>query len=274
MSALIKLASVIDFLESFAPLDLAEDWDNVGLLLGDRQREVSRVMTSLSITPSVVEEAVSERVNLVVSHHPLPFRSLKKITADSVSGRLILKLIENRVAVFSPHTAFDSTAEGINQSIAEKLQLENIESIQPVVGFATGDAATGEVFGAGRIGTFPGGTKCRALCQELKDKFEIPLVKFCGDLDASASRVGIACGSAGQFLADASRAGCDAFITGEASFHTCLEAIASGVSLFLLGHYGSERFAVEKLAQRLANEFPELLVHASHSDQDPIQYVS
>lgn len=274
MSALIKLASIIDFLESFAPLELAEDWDNVGLLLGDRQREVSRVMTSLTITPSVVEEAVSGRVNLVVSHHPLPFRSLKKITADSVVGRLILKLIENRVAVFSPHTAFDSTAEGINQSIAEKLQLENIEAIQPAVGFATGDSATGEVFGAGRIGTFPGGTRCRVLCQELKDKFAIPLVKFCGDLDASASRVGIVCGSAGQFLADASRAGCDAFITGETSFHTCLEAIASGVSLFLLGHYGSERFAVEKLAQKLANKFPALVVHASHSDQDPIQYVS
>lgn len=274
MSAFIQLTSVIEFLESFAPLNLAEDWDNVGLLLGDRQREVSKVMTSLTITPSVVEEAVAGKVNLIVSHHPLPFRSLKKINGDTVAGRLILKLIENRVAVFSPHTAFDSAAGGINQSIADKLQLENIESIQPIAGMATGDPDTAAVPGAGRTGVLPGQPKCRILCQELKNKFGISVVKFCGDLDASVSKVGIACGSAGQLLTGASLAGCDAFITGEASFHTCLEALASGISLFLLGHYGSERFAVEMLAQKMAIEFPGLLIHASVDDRDPIQYVS
>ncbi len=273
MSDTTQLASVINFLEALAPLDLAEEWDNVGLLLGDRDRDVSRIMTSLTITPEVVEEAISTKVDLVVSHHPLPFRSLKKITTDTISGQLILKLIENRIAVYSPHTAFDSTAEGINQLIAEKIQLETVRPIQPIAGWATTDLKKGEFIGTGRIGSFSTAKKCRQFCHELKDQFGVPLVKFCGDLDSVVSRVAVACGSAGQLISAASHAGCDAFITGETNFHTCLEATALGVSLFLLGHYGSERFAIEILAEKLAIEFSDLSIHASHRESDPIQYV-
>src|SRR5689334_23056183 len=106
---------VCDFLETFAPARLAEEWDNVGLLVGDRKRPVRKVMTCLTITPASAAEAVAEGVDLIVTHHPLPFKPLKRLTADSLPGRLLLQLIGANIAVHSPHTAFDSAAAGINE---------------------------------------------------------------------------------------------------------------------------------------------------------------
>lgn len=269
----IKLASVVGFLESFAPLQLAEDWDNVGLLLGDRAANITKAMTCLTITPEVVQEAVDGGVELIVSHHPMPFRSLKKITSDSTTGQMILELIRNNVAVYSPHTAFDSAGEGINQSIAERLGLVEIQPIHALDSRAGTDDQANEV-GVGRTGRLKKPESGQEICIRLKQHFALPMIKFCGDLDRPLQKIGIACGSAGQFLSDAARLGCDAFVTGETNFHTCLESLAHQVSLFLLGHFGSERFAVEMLAERLSSEFPNLSIHASIEDKDPIQYVT
>ncbi|MCO6453819.1 MAG: Nif3-like dinuclear metal center hexameric protein, partial [Pirellulaceae bacterium] len=138
------IQDVCRFLEDFAPLRLAEDWDNVGLLVGDAARPARRIMTCLTVTPDSAEEAVGERADLVVSHHPLPFRPLKRLTADHVPGRLLLQLIQAGVAVHSPHTAFDSAARGINQRLAEGLGLGDIRPLEPL--------ADDPALGAGRYG--------------------------------------------------------------------------------------------------------------------------
>lgn len=283
---IMKLSSVIDFLEIFAPPHLAEDWDNVGLLLGDRASDCRSLMTCLTITPDVVEEAVDGSVDLIVAHHPLPFHPLKKITADTVVGSMILKMAKANIAVYSPHTAFDSTANGINQSIAEKLNLEEITAIQIIDGNSpdlSNDIQQSKtdnnltvpngVFGVGRMGRLVTPTTCIEICENLKVLFDLKLVQFCGELDAVVTKIGIACGSAGQFLNDAKQMGCDAFITGETNFHTCLESIANRTPMFLLGHYGSERFAVELLAKVLSEEFPQIPIWPSQNESDPIQNV-
>src|SRR6185295_4799585 len=124
--------SVSAFLEEFAPPILAEEWDNVGLLVGDRPQAVSRVMTCLTLTGASVAEAIDDRAQLVVTHHPLPFKPLKRITTDNTTGRLLWQLIRAGVAIYSPHTAFDSTAAGINQRLAERLELGDIGSLTEV----------------------------------------------------------------------------------------------------------------------------------------------
>ncbi len=111
------VAEVGAFMEAFAPKSLAADWDNVGLLIGDSARPAARIMTSLSLTSDVVEEAVAERVDLVIVHHPLPFRPLKTITTDSFDGGRIWRLASAGISVYSPHTGFDSAARGINQRL-------------------------------------------------------------------------------------------------------------------------------------------------------------
>ena len=114
------------FLDQFAPVELAESWDNVGLLAGDRGAPVSKVMTCLTITPASAEEAISSGVELIVAHHPLPFHPLRRLTTDTPEGRLLCDLLAARIAIYSPHTAFDSTTGGINERLAAGLGLVDL----------------------------------------------------------------------------------------------------------------------------------------------------
>jgi dinuclear metal center YbgI/SA1388 family protein len=123
---MLTVAAVVDFLERFAPLHLAADWDNVGLLLGDRGAAVERVVTCLTVTPDVAAEAVEARAQLIVTHHPVLFRGVKRLTTANPEGRMLLSLIQAGVSVYSPHTAFDNTADGINDALARRLSLTDV----------------------------------------------------------------------------------------------------------------------------------------------------
>lgn len=261
-----ELRNVCEYLDQFAPPQLAEDWDNVGLLVGDPQSQVTRIMTCLTITPASAEEAVRESADLIVTHHPLPFRPLKRLTTDSTPGRLLLQLVRAGVAVYSPHTAFDSAAAGINQQLAESLGLSGIV---PLVA-KTDDAP---VLGAGRCGNLPQATTLAELAGRLKAFLFLDGLHVVGAAEQHLGRVAVACGAAGEFLEPARKAGCDALVTGETNFHTCLEAEAQGMALLLPGHFASERFGVVKLAEHLAAQFPELYVWASRRERDPLRWV-
>jgi len=125
-----SLLDLIAALENLAPPRLAADWDNVGLLLGQRERPVARVMTCLTLTPASAAEAVSRHADLVVSHHPLLFRGCKRLTDDSSEGRIVLELLRGNVAVYSPHTAWDNTQGGINDQLAKQLGLSEVRPLR------------------------------------------------------------------------------------------------------------------------------------------------
>ena len=254
------------FLDLLAPPRLAEDWDNVGLLVGRREREVTRVMTCLTITPASAAEAVMHDVQLIVTHHPLPFRPLKRLTTDSLPGRLLLTLIESQIAVISPHTAFDSAMRGINQRLAEGLGVSAPAPLEPL-------DDDPDALGAGRFGDLPADATLDEVGDLLKQLLKIEGLHRVGKADQTVKRVAVACGSAGQFLGAARRKGCDLLVTGETTFHTCLEAEAEEVGLLLPGHYASERFAVEALADEIAGQFDDLEVWASKREDDPLVWV-
>jgi dinuclear metal center YbgI/SA1388 family protein len=372
-----RVADIVAFLERFAPLDLAEEWDNVGLLVGDRAREAPRVLTCLTLTPDVAREAIERQAGLIVAHHPLMFRPVKRLTADNSEGRMLLDLAAAGVAVYSPHTAYDSAADGINQQLARLLGLLEIEPLRPLPGareckivcFVPGEhlAAVQAALwsaGAGRIGEY---SKCsftidgmgsfegsaasnptvgraqrlesvaearlEVVCPEslvaealhrlrgahpyeepacdvypleprpgsggsgrmgmlpppaanvpqatlaellaiVRAKLGTGGLPFVGDLRQPVSRVALACGSGGEFLSVAIARGCSVLVTGEARFHTCLEARDSGVALILPGHYATERPAMEYLAGVLSREFPGTLVWPSEAERDPVQWMS
>ncbi len=265
------LADVCQFLNDFAPPGLAEDWDNVGLLVGDASRRVERIMTCLTVTPDSAAEAVRAEADLIVTHHPLPFRPLKRLTTETVPGRLLLQLIESSIAIYSPHTAFDSAAAGINQRLAEGLGLEGIQPLVPHADEGSGDVPG--LLGAGRFGILPAARELADVAQQLKRNLDVAGLHQVGAGARSIHRIAVACGSAGEFLGPARSQECDLLVTGETTFHTCLEAESTGVALLLPGHYASERFAVEQLAQRLAEEFQELTIWASSDEHDPLQWV-
>lgn len=265
---MITVAHVCRFLEEFAPSYLAAEWDNVGLLVGDDQQPVERVLTCLTITPESVAEAVERQAELIVTHHPLPFKPLRRLTTTATPGRLLLQLIRAGIAVYSPHTAFDSAAAGINQQLAVGLGLVDVLPLIP--GTEEGDSSN---LGAGRCGRFVTPQKLGDIAAQLKRFLQIGGLHVVGNCDQEINIVGIGCGSGGSFLEPALRAGCQLLVTGEATFHTCLEAEANGVALLLPGHYASERFAVERLAAVLAQQFPKLTIWPSQREADPLRWI-
>lgn len=166
MASMLTVDAIIKHLEAFAPRPLAASWDNVGLLLGDRAAAIERVMTCLTVTPKSAAEAIAEKAQLIVTHHPILFRPVQRLTADDPQGRMLLALAQAGVAVYSPHTAFDNTTGGINDLLGQKLGLTKMRPLRPaskaqcklVVFVPDSDLAkvSDAIFaaGAGRIGEY------------------------------------------------------------------------------------------------------------------------
>jgi dinuclear metal center YbgI/SA1388 family protein len=267
MESVPQVQQVADFLSQYAPSSLAAEWDNVGLLVGDGVESAPRIMTCLTITPDSAAEAIDEGASLIVSHHPLPFRPLKQLTTHTPAGTLLWRLIRAGVSIYSPHTAFDSAAKGINQLWAERLGLVDVVPLEA--------AQLGPPeLGVGRVGRLPEATPLDQFAQQVSQSLALSGVQFVGNGNASISRVAIACGSGGSLLGLAEKARADLLLTGEASFHTCLEAEALGIAMVLTGHFASERFGVEHLATVLQEQFPAARVWASQRERDPLQWVS
>jgi dinuclear metal center YbgI/SA1388 family protein len=260
------IQDLCDYLDRLAPLRLAQEWDNVGLLVGDACGSAERVMTCLTITPESAGEAISRHADLIVTHHPLPFRPLKRITTDHTASRLLWELIRKGISIYSAHTAFDSAVDGINQRLASALGLTDIRPLVPIIGDPDG-------LGAGRFGKVSDNPSLSDFVGLVKRQFDLTGLQVVGKLEQRVNRAAVSCGSGGSFLEAARLAGCDVMVAGEASFHTGLEAAARGVSLVLLGHFASERFALVHLATELGRHFPSLDVWASEKESDPIMWV-
>lgn len=260
------IREVSDYLRAVYPLRLAESWDNVGLLVGNESAPAARVMTCLTVTPESAEEAIEEQVQLIVSHHPLPFHSFKRLTTELTPTRLLWQLAQAGVAIYSPHTAFDSAAEGINQLALKRLNCAEIKPLLPKPGDPDG-------LGAGRAGDLPSPSSLGEFAARVKTIYDLSHVQIVGQPDRIITRCASACGSGGSFVGAAADAGCDALLTGEATFHDCLEARARNIALILVGHYASERFGVEQMAAKIAQQFPTAKIWPSRRESDPLQIV-
>lgn len=257
------VSEVCEYLERLAPVELAEEWDNVGLLVGRPSAEVQQMITCLTLTPDVAAEAIADGVQLIVSHHPVLFRGAKTISDETLEGRLLLDLIEAGVAVYSAHTRFDSARQGVNQRLAEGFGLAEISPIRPA------DDCSG--LGSGRAGLLSEPCTLQEFLGTVRGVCRASYLEYCGNPEAQVHKVGVACGAAAEFLDDAVAAGCDTFVTGEARFHTALDARGRNVNLILTGHYSSERPAMEWLAEELQRQFAAATVRASRVEADPLQ---
>lgn len=261
------VADLVAYLEKLAPLELAESWDNVGLLVGDSQQPVNRIMTALTIVPENVDEAIANKADLIITHHPLPFQPLKKITHDTIPGMLLCRLMRAGIAVYSPHTAWDNTRGGINEQIANLLKLIDVRPLIP--GRLPHLQAAN--LGSGRCGNLAEPIRLSQLVEQLRIPLQLDTISTTAAPDRLAQRIGIVCGSGGSLLSAVKTASCDTFLTGEATFHQCLEAQASGVSLILLSHFASEKFALRKLSTTLQTDFSDIQVWSSLTEKEPTQ---
>lgn len=268
MQGNMTVASVAAICRELCPPGLAESWDNTGLLLGDPEQPVQRVMTCLTLTRRTVGEATERAADMVIVHHPVPFRPLERITTEDLPGWIIWQLARHRISVYSPHTAFDSAAEGINQRLATLIGLQDISPLRP----ATTDPAL-QSLGTGRVGKLPEPKPFLEFAQQVKAVLKLKYVKVAGNPTGLVEKVAVGCGAAGELLKNAREAHCQAMVLGEARFHTCVEAEFYNMGLCIVGHYQSERFAVEALAQMLRERLPQLEIWAAQTETDPIRWI-
>ena len=246
----MKLADVIAVLESAYPPKTAEKWDAVGLVCGDPDEDVTRVLVCVDPTSSTVDEAVETGAQLVLAHHPLLLRGVNGVPASEPKGALVHKLIRNRAALYCAHTNADSARPGVSDALAEAIGLTVTGPLEPAD--PSGDT------GSGRIGELPAAEPLRVFVQRVADALPVTVqgVRAAGDPEHLIKRVAVCGGAGDSFLATAASAGVDAYVTADLRHHPASEHIESGgPALVDVAHWASEWPWCEQAAEILRAAF-------------------
>ena len=256
------LREIESALYELAPKDTAMEGDNVGLLIGRPDREVSRILVALDVTEEVAEEAIRQGANLIVAHHPVmncAWNPVQTIRDDGhPQGRLFLKLIENGIAAICMHTNLDRAEGGVNDALAARLGLENVEKLPG-----------GE--DVPRVGELPGQMELPAFLQWVKAAIHPNGIRF-ADGGRPIRRVAVGGGACGEFLWAAAADGCDAFVTSDLKYNQFLDAQAIGLTVLDAGHFPTEDVVCPVLCAYLREAFPEVTVEKSAVHREAVQY--
>jgi len=225
---------IYNFIDSIAPFNTQEEWDNSGLLVGNENAEVNKILFTLDITEYVINQAVTGEFDLIVSHHPLIFKPASQILSDM----LVYKTVKCGVNVISAHTNFDKAVDGINDELCRALGLDNFEKIgDTYLNIATVDESVTSTDFVKKVKTSLNTTvRYNSLVKKIK-------------------RIGVCGGSGCDFLELAKKLDCDAFVTGDASHHKFLDADEMDILLVAAGHFETENIAVKTLADKVKNNF-------------------
>lgn len=267
----MKVKDILGALEEFAPLALQDGYDNAGLQIGlAEDAEATGALLCLDVTEDVVDEAVQRGCNLIVSHHPLLFRPVKSITGDDYIGRVIMKAIQQKVAIYAAHTNLDSAYEGVNFKMAEKLGLQHIEWLSPKTSYDYEGAI--RTAGEGIIATLPAPMTQKDFMERVKEVFSLKSLRVNSAAKGTISCVAL-CGGSGAFLIQkAVEQGADAFITGEIGYHRFF-GYDDQLLLMEIGHYESEQYTIELLHQVISRKAPGLQVCRTKLQTNPINYL-
>lgn len=244
-----------------APKELAMEGDNVGLLVGRPDREATKILVALDVTEDVAEEAIGCGANLIVAHHPVmncAWSPVQTIRDDAPQGRLLLRLIENGVAAVCMHTNLDRAEGGVNDALAARLGLTNVEKL------LGGD-------GVLRVGELPEEAALSGFLRRVKETLCPNGIRY-ADGGKPIRRVAVGGGACGGYLWAAAENGCDAFVTSDLKYNQFLDARDVGLTVIDAGHFPTEDVVCPVLVQYLKEKFPGLPVEKSASHREAIQY--
>lgn len=243
----LKCSDIISIMEDYANSSIALDWDNVGLILGDENTFVKKILVALDIDDNVIEEAIHNNCDMIITHHPFIFNSIKKINCSTIVGRRIIKLIKNNINVYCAHTNLDIAKNGTSDTFASLIGLLNVKTLFP--------SNNDYPFGLGRIGDLEKPLSFLDFTNLVKKNIGIDNLSITGDLNKTIKKVAICTGSGGEpdFILQASKNKCDVYITGDVKFHNAQFARDLDICLVDASHYYSEVIIVPVICSYINN---------------------
>ena len=249
----MKVRKLTDWLGGKFSGNMAEDWDNVGLLVGDDGQEVHHVFLALDLTEAVLEEAVKAQADMIITHHPMIFRGMKKINNHDFTGRKVLSLIRHNISYFAMHTNYD--VMGMAELAGKVLELSEPEVLE-VTGSMRSES--GEVpVGIGRVADLAQPMDLKSCAEMVKKAFDLPNVKIFGEPDMQVHRLGVFPGSGKSAISVSLEKGVDVLVTGDIDHHEGIDAVAQKMAVIDAGHYGVEHIFIADMEHFCREKFPE-----------------
>ena len=261
---MVTVKDILDYLETLAPTSMKMDWDNTGLLCGDPNCPVHKILVALDPFEGVCYEAHDTGADLIVTHHPLIFEAPRSITTQTSIGRSIMFLCEKGISAINAHTNLDCAPGGVNDVLAQRLDLDNIAVINP-----TGTDAQGNPWGLLRMGTFD--TELPVFLAHVKHRLGTPMLRYV-DGGKPVHKVAVGGGACAGSLMDAWDAGCDTFVTSDVKYNQFWDAKDLGINLIDAGHFYTENPVCGHLTQQLSRQFPDLVITVSKNHCDCMEF--
>ena len=259
----MKVGDITAALEVFAPLRIQESWDNSGLIIGSPEDEVHGVLVGFDCTSALIDEAVEKGCDMVVTHHPLIFKGIRRIDSKDPVGAAIMQAIRKGVAVYAAHTTADKVITGVSGAMARRLGLKNVSIMVP-----EGDGT----IGLGCIGDFPYPMDGSEALHYVQGKFGLPVIKSSKPLEEKISRVALLGGSGGSEIALAQAKGAQLYITADISYHNYFTP--EGFMIMDVGHFESEVEIVDIFVAQIRKKFPNFAGYKSSAldRSNPVHY--
>ncbi|MEN8077122.1 Nif3-like dinuclear metal center hexameric protein [Clostridioides difficile] len=254
---------VIKEMEKIAPTYLKEDFDNVGLMVGDKSKEVKKVLLALDCTLNVIEEAKIENADLIITHHPLIFRRPSNITTDTLQGKKIIELIKNDISLYSSHTNLDSVENGLNSTIVSLLGFEEGAILEA--------NKKEQSAGIGRLVSLNEGISLEQLVDKVKKALSINHLRVVNGND-KITKIAIVNGSGQDFIGKAVSLGADCIITGDTTYHFASDYKELGISILDVGHFASEQLVFFNVMKKLEEKFRDIEFITSKVEEDPFKF--
>jgi len=248
------------------PLELAEDFDNVGLIVGDHKSDISGILVTLDTTEEVVQEAIDRNCNMIVSYHPIIFNNLKKITADSnYVQNSIIKAVKNNISIYAIHTSLDNHPQGISYFLSKIIGLDNISSL------ISKPQKNNINSGMGSLGQLKKPMNEDVFLDYIKDKLNLKVIRYSKKLNKKISTISILVGSGSFAIKDSIEKKSDVFITSDLKYHNFFEG-NNELLLVDIGHYESENHIKTIIKEFLIEKLPNFTVLLSEQNINPVNY--
>ena len=256
-----KVKDVIKVVEEFAPLSIQEGWDNCGLCVGSPEAEATSVLLALDCTEALVDEAIECGADMIITHHPLIFSGLKKISPEDLVGAAVIKAVKAGISIYAAHTSADKVIAGVSGAMAARLGLRDVEILDE----------DGDGTGLGAVGNLPEPISAEEAVALVKEKFGLKVVKSSRPVSGKISRIAMCGGSGSSLIGAARKSGAQLYVSGDISYHNFFTP--EGFMIMDIGHYESEIEIVDILFSLIKKNFPTFAVRITQNiNSNPIYY--